>query len=86
MKTLTKEEFREIREKLELSQTSLGKKIDRSLRTVRNYETGVTNIDLCVSLAMRFLYHSTYSTRHTRKLLHSPLFACKRFVFDVKSD
>lgn len=54
---ITNEEFKELRIRFKLTQKELANILDRSVRTVRNYETGSTDIDACVSLAMSYIKH-----------------------------
>jgi transcriptional regulator with XRE-family HTH domain len=49
---LTPKDFRRIREALGLSQTAMGRELGKSIRQVRYYETGHTDIPLLVARAV----------------------------------
>jgi len=49
---MTPADFRRIREALGLSQTEMGRELGKSIRQVRYYETGHTDIPLLVARAV----------------------------------
>lgn len=54
---MTPEELKKARERLKLSQTGLGEKLDRSRRFVIYHENGTYSIDRMLKYAVKWLLH-----------------------------